>query len=44
MVYAFLILDTDEQIKPIMNLETLVIYGNKNIEFSKRIPLHILQF
>ena len=44
IVHALIILDTDEQIKPIMNLETLVIHGNKNIKFSKRIPLHILQF
>lgn len=44
MVYAFLLLDTEEEIKPIMNLQTLIIYGNENIEFNKHIPLHILQF
>ena len=36
----------DEQIDVIVNLETLVIYGNEQITIPKatRIPLHILQF
>lgn len=34
----------EEDMTVIRNLKTLVIYGNKNIFFKNRIPLHILVF